>query len=745
MNKAWLLLLGLGLSTVGAILYFAAPVLQHSQANWHTTGSAAATVQPRLQTVGRLPLALEVNQGQTDARIDFLSRGHDYTVFLGATEAGFSLALPDRHDERVQRPSSAAQVRTPRASSTNAALHMKLAGSNPHAIKRGLDQLPGKVNYFLGNDPSKWRTNVATYARVEYKNVYPGVDLLYYGNDRELEYDFVVAPGVDPKTIRLAFEGADKLDVDARGNLLLHIAAGPVLQLRKPFIYQEKDGAQEEITGRFVLAKEQVSFQLDDYDASRPVIIDPVFAFSTHLGGSRSSSGQGIAVDSTGNIYVTGDTNAVDFPIAKPAQPRHGGSTDLFVTKLSADGSKILYSTYIGGSGDDVGYGIAVDSAGNAYITGDTSSTNFPVEKAFQKALGGMFDAFALKLSSDGSKLLYSTYIGGTQGDRGDAIAVDGSGNAYVTGYTYSTDFPLLNPIQKAFTDGNVHCFVTKLDATGSTLYYSTYLGGGDDRPEQATGIAVDSEGNAYVTGYTNSARFPSVNPIQKFVGPTDVFVTKIKPDGSGFAYSTHLGGNADDEGMAIAVDASGSAYVTGETESLDFPTTPGAYSTKCTGVPTPGRMRQLCKGGDVFVSKLTPDGSKLLYSTYVNGNGFEVGRGIAVDRAGNAYVTGLTTSHDFPSVNPLQKGFGGGDFDAFVFKLSPDGSALVYSSTIGGSQNDGGYGIAVDSKGDAYVTGYTYSSDFPTKSPLRNGSQSANPAYRDAFVAKIGDVRGSR
>jgi hypothetical protein len=245
---------------------------------------------------------------------------------------------------------------------------------------------------------------------------------------------------------------------------------------------------------------------------------------------------------------------------------------------------------------------------------------NFPVENPLQKSMGGLFDAFAVKLSPDGSKLLYSTYIGGSQGDRGDAIALDGAGNAYITGYTYSTDFPLVTPIQTAFSDRNVHCFVSKIDPSGSALVYSTYLGGGDDRPDQATGIAVDSGGNAYVTGYTNSAKFPSVNAVQKFVGPTDVFVTKINPAGSAFVYSTNIGGNADDEGMAITVDAAGSAYVTGETESLDFPVTPSAYATKCFGVPMPGRMREICAGGDAFVIKLTPDGSKLIYSTYVSG-----------------------------------------------------------------------------------------------------------------------------
>jgi hypothetical protein len=748
MSKARLRLLGFGLSTIGVLLFLvlvgAAALYRSSSPAWLTSQSTEAKVQSELQFDGKLPLAFEVNEGQTDTTVDFVSRGPGYTLFLGATEAAFALAVPPRDDKGVRRLPSRSPSRTPSAVPTSTALRMQLAGSNPRASKRELQPLPGKVNYFLGSDPSKWRTNVAIYAQVEYQNVYPGVDLRYYGNERELEYDFIVAPGADPKAIRLTFDGAREFNIDADGNLLLHTAAGSELQLRKPFIYQEKGSDREEIKGGFVLAEGHVGFQLGAYDANRPVVIDPTLVYSTHLGGAHSSSGQGIAVDAAGNVYVTGDTNAVDFPTAKPLQRAQGGSTNVFITKLSPDGSKMLYSTYIGGNGDDVGYGIAVDAAGNAYVTGDTSSANFPLEKPLQKNFGGIFDAFALKISSDGSKLIYSTFVGGSQGDRGDAIAVDASGSAYITGYTYSTDFPVVNPIETAFTDGNVHCFVAKVNPAGSALVYSTYLGGGDDRPEQATGIAVDSAGNAYVTGYTNSAKFPSVNPIQKFVGPTDVFVTKINAAGSAFAYSTHIGGNADDEGMAIAVDASGSAYVTGETESLDFPTTPGAYSTKCFAVPTPGRMRELCSGGDVFVSKLSPDGSKLVYSTFVNGTDFEVGRGIAVDSAGSAYITGLTTSNDFPSVNPLQKAFGGGDFDAFVFKLSPDGSALVYSSPLGGTGNDGGYAIAVDGKGNAYVTGYTYSTDFPTKNPLRNGSGKANPGYRDVFVAKISDKGGT-
>jgi hypothetical protein len=730
---------------LAAVLYLAAPNSSSSEPTALVAGTPQSAVEQSSRFAAELPLAFEANEGQTEAAIDFVSRGPGYTLSLAATEARFSTALSDRHNEPKAEPLSHWQGERIHNASTQHSLQMRLVGGNSRAAKRGVQPLPGKVNYFLSNDPTKWRTNVSTYAEVEYENVYPGVDLLYHGSERELEYDFVVAPGSSPQAIGLKFDGASELELDAEGNLLVHAASGGIVQLRKPFIYQERDGKRKEVGGGFVLANQQVQFHLDAYDTSRPVVIDPIFAFSTHLGGSRSSSGQGIAVDSEGNVYVTGDTNSDNFPLTKPQQSKHGGSTDVFITKLSRDGSKILYSTYIGGSGDDVGYGIAVDAAGNAYITGDTSSVNFPVESPLQKSMGGLFDAFAIKLSPDGSKLLYSTYIGGSQGDRGNAIALDGAGNAYITGYTYSTDFPIVSPIQTAFSDGNVHCFVSKVNPSGSALVYSTYLGGGDDRPDQATGIAVDSGGNAYVTGYTNSAKFPSVNAVQKFVGPTDVFVTKINAAGTAFAYSTHIGGNADDEGMAIAVDAAGSAYVAGETESLDFPVTPGAYATKCFGVPTPGRMREICAGGDAFVIKLTPDGSKLMYSTYVSGTGFEVGRGIAVDAAGNAYVTGLTTSLDFPSVNPLQKDFGGGDFDAFVFKLNPIGSALVYSSPLGGDKNDGGYAIALDTKGDAYVAGYTYSTNFPTKNPLRNAEKGANPGYRDVFVTKISDAGGAK
>ena len=681
-------------------------------------GSPEAANKRRLDVYGALPLTFEVNQGQADPRVDFLSRSREYTWFFSPTEIRWSANV----------------------SSAVPTLRMKLVGANPSPTRTGLDEQPGQVNYLVGSDPARWHRHIATYARVEYEDVYPGVDLLYYGNQRQLEYDFVVAPESDPRAIALDFDGVDRMEIDARGNLVLQIADGSVLQLHKPLVYQEIAGVRHELAGGYVLDEHRVNFQIGAYDTAKPLVIDPVFAYSTLVGGRDDDAGYAIAADAAGSVYVTGETNSTDFPLAKPWQRTAGGSTDVFVSKLSADGSKLLYSTYFGGRSADVGYGIAVGSGGEIFVTGDTRSTDFPRVKAVQPALGGDVDVFVAKLSADGSQLLSSTSIGGSGGERGLGIAVDGFGNACVTGYTNSTDFPTANPIQAAFAGGNADAFVLKLNANGSALIYSTYLGGGNDRPDIGTAIAADAAGNAYVTGFTNSRDFPTVKPLQAFVGPTDVFVAKLNPAGSALVYSTHLGGGADDEAMGIAVDASGNAYVTGETESPNFPVTPGAFSRSCVAVPSDSPIGDICAGGDAFISKLSPDGGALLYSTFLNGHGFEVGRSIAVDSTGHAYVTGFTGSSDLAVVNPVQRAFGGGSFDAFVVKLNPDGSAPAYSTYLGGRGSDGAYGIAVDAAGNAYVTGVTDSREFPGRNRLGRTLPGGESALRKAFVVKIGD-----
>jgi hypothetical protein len=629
----------------------------------------------------------------------------------------------------------------PRGLATVTAIRMIFAGANTTPRVTGLQELPGKANYFIGNDPTTWRTNVPTYAKVRYDDIYPGIDLIYYGNQRQLEYDFVVRPGADPTRIVLGFQGAARLEVDAQGDLVLHTAAGPIRQ-RKPVIYQEVDGVRTEIQGGYVLTdRHQVSFRVAAYVASQPLIIDPVLFYSTYLGSGGLDGGSGIAVDTAGNAYVTGETFSMNFLTPFPTTPgsfqtTSGVGSDAFVTKLNPTGSALVYSTYLAGSGFDTGSGIAVDALGNAYVTGATRSGDFPTTLgAFQPTFGGGFnEAFVTKLNPTGSALVYSTYLGGRGGflgDGGSGIAVDGAGNAYVTGATDSPDFPTTVGAVQPTIRGGFDAFVTKLNPTGSALVYSTYLGG-TSASDEGSGIAVDTAGNAYVTGSTFSRDFPTtVGAFQTTRGGGfDAFVTKLNPTGSALVYSTYLGGSDFDFGNGIAVDTAGNVYVTGRTDSSDFPTTLGAFQTTFGG-----------GFNDAFVTKLNPTGSALVYSTYLGGSrSGDVGLGIALDTAGHAYVTGETNSSDFPTtVGALQPTFGGGFSDAFVTTLDPTGSALVYSTYLGGSgtpiKQDTGFGIAVDTAGNAYVTGETSSSDFPTTA---GAFQPTFGGTSDAFVAKI-------
>ncbi len=419
--------------------------------------AAAAADQTKLaQSYGKLPLSFEANQGQSNAPVKFLARGPGYVLFLTPTEAVLSLKKPT-----AQRK-AARKTPAPSESGGGTVLRMRLVGANPTPRVIGQEELPGKVNYLLGKDPSKWRTGVPTYAKVKYEAVYPGVDLLYYGNQRQLEYDLVLAPGADPQVVTLSFEGADRLEIDPRGELVLHTADGD-LRMHKPLIYQEVEGVRQPIGGGYVRKNErQVGFQVAAYERARPLVIDPVLVYSTYLGGTNGDGGLGIAVDRFGQAYVTGGTDSTDFPIQDPLQPASGGFVDAFVAKLNRAGSQLVYSTYLGGTGFDRVLGIAVDHSGQAYVTGDTVSTDFPIENPLQAALGGFGDAFVAKLNWAGSQLVYSTYLGGTDNDVSSGIAVDQSGQAYVTGSTLSTDFPtqtLLQPI----LSGDFDAFVTKI------------------------------------------------------------------------------------------------------------------------------------------------------------------------------------------------------------------------------------------------------------------------------------------
>jgi hypothetical protein len=670
-----------------------------------TPGSGRLPHEPKAQAIaayGAIPLHFEANQGQTDDQVRFHARGPGYGLFLTSTESVLVLRKPDRG-----------------RSGPGEVLRMKLLGANPRPAIEGREKLPGKSHYFIGNDPKKWRTNVPQYARVEYEDVYPGVSLTYYGNQSQLEYDFVVSPGADPRRIRLGIEGADGIQVNAEGNLVLSLNGGEAVQ-KAPLVYQEVDGARKAVEGRFVLrGRREVGFEVGAYEAHRPLVLDPVLMYSTYLGGSGDETCAGIAVDPSGNVYVTGYTYSVNFPTVTPIQAANGGSTDAFVLKLNASGSALLYSTYLGGSNIDEGSAIAVDTAGNAYVTGRTQSTNFPTANALQGSNGGDYDAFVAKVNAAGSALVYSTYAGGGSYDTGRDLAVDTAGNAYVTGDTTSIDFPTANPLQVA-NAGGLDVFVAKVDASGSGLVYSTYLGGSGH--DAGNHIAVDVSGNAYLTGYTISTNFPTVNPIQdaNHGGVSDSFVAKLNTTGSALVYSTYLGGMGWDIAWGIAVDSSGSAYVTGFTQSPDFPTSNPLQPT-------------LNGYTDAFVAKLNPEGSAFVYCTYLGGLSDDWGGGIAVDASGNVYVAGSTYSTDFPTAHPLQA-TNRGLYDVFVAKLNAAGSALIHSTYLGGLGDDSGT-VVVDSSGNAYIAGSTASADFPTTNPL----QAANGGGRDVFVAKIG------
>jgi Bacterial Ig-like domain (group 3)/Beta-propeller repeat len=695
---------------------------------------------------GQLPMSFEANQGQTASQVGFLSRGSGYSLFLTPDQAVLSLQSPAASGAATQ---TAGDV-----------LQMQLVGANAAPVVAGLDQLPGTSNYLIGDDPSQWHTDVPSFAKVAEQDVYPGVDLVYYGNQSQLEYDFDVAPGTDPGVIRLAFQGVKSTTLDTGGDLVLHTAGGDVVE-EAPVLYQDIGGTRQAVPGAYIPeADGQVGFAVGAYDRSKPLVIDPILSYSSYLGGSGNDEGLGIAVDAAGDAYLTGYTTSMDFPTTPGAfQPAPADvNTEAFVTKLNPAGTALVYSTYLGGgvlaAGNDVengsyGSGIAVDAAGDAYITGTTGTTDFPTVDPIQATNRGGNDAFITKLNPTGSALIYSTYLGGRYDDEGAGIAVDAAGDAYVTGFTYSNDFPTENPLQPILgnpPDTFPEAFVAKFNTAGSALVYSTYLGGSGYT--RGNGIAVDAAGEAYITGITNSPDFPITPGAFQPASAGELFyafVTKLDPAGSALVYSTCLGGGTlirngsnnvtGSGGTGIAVDAVGDAYITGETSTTDFPTV-NPFQAADDG------------GNDAFVTKLNPAGTALIYSTYLGGSGGDYATGIAVDAAGDAYVTGATATLDyvpgtyntnnFPTTpNAFQPNFGGGPENAFVTELDAAGSALVYSTFLGGSGADSGTGIAVDAAGDAYLTGTAGSSDFPTVNPFQPNRASPE-GYSNAFVSKI-------
>lgn len=711
-----------------------------------------------------LPISFEANEGQVNPLARYLARGPGFTLFLtrggavlqlekaetgdqgaGSPAAGYSGDPSRETGFRLLRKSetflpgsnpareSGISVRSASYPQISDTVRLELVGADRDTRITGENQLPGDTSYFVGNNPRHWHTGIPNYARVRYQQIYPGIDLVYYGRQGQLENDFIVSPGSDPNSIRICLKGARSMHVDRAGDLVLKVAGGEIY-LRRPHAYQGRGPGLKKVAAHYVLrAGNQVGFELGSYDRRRKLVIDPVLAYSTYLGGNGGDTGYGIAVDSSGNAYVTGTTASVNFPTTGGVQTTVGTGRDIFVTKLNSAGTAFVYSVFLGGS-SDTATGIAVDSSGDAYIVGYTSSTDFPTTPGtFQTSNAGSIDAFLTKINAAGSALVYSTYLGGSGIDYGRAVAVDTSGDAFVTGSTQSTDFPTMSPLQVGL-DGGSDAFVTEFNPTGTALLYSTYLGGSG--ADEGLAIALDSEGNPCIAGYTFSSDFPTQSALQSVLsGSSDAFVTEIHPETSSLVFSTYLGGSGMDSAEGIALDSSGNIYLAGNTTSDDFPVTSGAAQSSNHGQ------------GDAFVAKLAPEASQLVYATYLGGSGADQANGIAMDSSGDAFVTGFTQSSDFPLTNAIQRvlGISGASScgstlcsDAFVSELGPSGN-LDYSTFLGGSSADSGQAIAVDTSGAAYITGSTASANFPVIDGAPQSTYAGADSSHNAFVAKIG------
>ena len=755
---------------------------------------------------GKLPLSFEANMGQTDPTVQFLSHGQGYTLFLRPGEAVFSLSGAKPNTSKGKLPAN---------SESPAVVRLQLLGASPDASVIPQDRQLGVTNYFLGKDPARWRTGVPNYAKVVYRHVYEGIDLVYYGTHRMLEHDFMVAPRADPSQIHIAFPGSNVPTIEASGDLKITLNSTEVI-LRKPVIYQVKSGHRDAVGGGYALLEDAtVTFRIGDYDRSRELIIDPILTYSTYLGGSSTENATAIAVDAAGSAYITGNTNSTDFPTLNPFEPARttGFGSPSFVSKLTPDGTALVYSTFLGGSGGDTANGIAVDSAGNAYIAGTTASTNFPLLNPIQGTLKGTSNAFITKLNPQGSALVFSTYLGGTATDTVAGIALDPQLNIYLAGTTTSIDFPttanafqLHNGAAGFTTDvfnqpgSPTNPFVTKINAAGNALVYSTYLGGSGNfsqtgylyqvGADSASGIAVDSLGEAVVVGTTLSNDFPTQGPIQPknnaqfetsnfTIGTaSNGFVTKLNADGTGLVFSTYLGGGGaqfgcsqvmgdlGDNANAVAVDSAGNVFATGATRSPDFPTKnpiqPFLGANTGNSGPNFGYTQVL--NTNAFITAYKADGSAYIYSTFLGGNGYDscpasawdnpfgycytysppcpvaieyngdAGNAIAVDSTGAAYVAGTTGAHDFPVRNAYQN-LNLGSITGFLSKLKPDGTATLYSTYFGGTSSDLVHGIALDSQKNAYLVGQANSSDLP----ISPGAFQANrKGVSDAFVTKL-------
>ncbi|MEO7716954.1 MAG: SBBP repeat-containing protein [Capsulimonas sp.] len=688
------------------------------------------------QAYGSLPISFEANRGQAHTNVNFLARGGNYGLQLSSQGAVFTLSSPEK--------------RAPLAS----VLTMRLDHANPNAKSAGEQELPGKVNCFIGKDPSQWRTDIPTYARVRYTDVYPGTDLVYYGNQRQMEYDFVLAPHADPKAIRFAVTGSRKISVNRSGDLVIALGDQQIVW-RKPVIYQGAGVSRRAINGAYKLMPgNRVAFSVGAYDHNRALVIDPVLAYSTYLGLFYQDNGNRnpIAVNGAGEVYITGTTIPPQGPTPPNSSVNLTAYQNIFVTKLNATGTGALYTNYFGGSIWDFAADIKVDSGGNAYVTGTTQSTDFPVTSAaFCKTPGTSTTGFVFKLNPAGNQLLYSTYLGSANASA-NAIAIDAAGNAYVTG-SASGSYPVTaGAFQTAPASASFDAFLTVLNASGGNLIYSSLIGGGEN--DFGTGVAVSQDGLVFLCGSSDNfnadSHFPTtVSAFQKqHLGSKSAFVCKFDVRKSGTAsllYSSLLGvapyhsATVNTLGMtdayAIAVNSAGNAYVVGSSDTT-LPTTATAYR------PTAFTV-------NAYLAKFSFDGSALLYSTYLNGEYSSQGLGVALAGDDVACIAGMTSSPTFPvTADAAQLNYGGGYTDGFFTKIDTPKlgkSGLLYSTYFGGSGDDRFTSVALDAKLDAYVCGSTNGVVTTTAGGYHPNHPATPQSNWDEVAVKlsVGNIRG--
>ena len=652
----------------------------------------------------QLPLSFEVNRGQAEQKAKFVARGQGFALRFDASETVIGLAPGDGRQ---------------------AAVTMRYRGAQQPWMK--LEERQGhEANYFRGD---RAVTKLAQYGKLRYRDLYPGVDLVFYGNQRNYEYDFVVKPGADPASIEVEISGARRLDLRSDGSLVMETGAGTITH-QPPVVYQRIGGRRVEVFGRYRLASNRVRFEVGEYDRSADLVIDPILQYSSYVGGSAPANnaddlGQAIALDGEGNIYIAGRTQSSDLPLQGAVQLTNKGSGDAFVMKLDPTGKKVLYATYLGGGSLEYAYGIVVDGSGQAHVTGVTGSRDFPLKNAHQDKNTGLNIVFVTKLNAQGNALAFSTYLGGERNDAPAGIALDRYGNVYVGGRTNSAQFPMLNAI-RATPPGGGDGFLAKFNPEGR-LQYSTYFGGPSGDEIQA--LTADADGNVYFAGFSSSLGLATSNAYRTQPVAQEAFVGKLNATGTAYAYVTYYGGRGADQAHAIAVDGAGNAYIGGWTGSTDLPRTEGVVQPTRSG-PSDG-----------FIAKINDTGSAVLWSTYLGGSGAtsaiidEYVKSIAVDADGCVYVAGSTVTTDFPVERAVQDKSGGAR-DLFIAKLLPDASKLIFSTYFGGAGRDEEPALAVSPLRAVFVTGQTFSADYP----LENAAQTKRGSNSDGLLTQICD-----